>query len=83
LPVCFGKANLASYLGCEWPAGGTGHLLQGLRNRAVGEHVEERRLPQGKVEHGLQSIVEYCIVRAVGKIGENDGVFVSQRLGAG
>ena len=60
--------------------GRAGHQLQGLRNFAVGEHIQERRLPQGNVERRLQRVVEYCIARAVGKIGENDGVLLGQAL---
>ena len=60
--------------------GRTGHQLQGLRDFAVGEHIQERRLPQGNVERRLQRVVEDRIARAVGKIGENDGVFLGQAL---
>ena len=61
--------------------GRTGHQLQGLRDFAVGEHIQKRRLPQGNVERRLQRVVEHRIARAVGKIGENDGVLGSD-LGA-
>ena len=44
----------------------------------VGEHIEERRLPQRDGERRLQRVVEYRITRTVGKIGENDGVFLGQ-----
>ena len=37
-------------------------------------------MPQGNVERRLQRVVEDRIARAVGKIGENDGVFVGQAL---
>ena len=71
-------AKLAGHLGREFRAGRTGHLLQGLRNFAVGEHIQERRLPQGNVERRLQRVVEDRIARAVGEVGENDGVFLGQ-----
>jgi hypothetical protein len=37
-------------------------------------------LPQRHVERRLQRVVEYRIARTVGKIGENNGVFVGQAL---
>jgi hypothetical protein len=36
-------------------------------------------LPQRNVERRPQRVVEDCIARAVGKIGENDGVFIGER----
>jgi hypothetical protein len=54
--------------------------LQSLRHFAVGEHIQKRRLPQGNVERRLQRVVEDCIACAVGKICENNGVFVGQAL---
>ena len=35
-------------------------------------------MPQGNVERRLQRVVEDRIARAVGEIGENDGVFLGQ-----
>ena len=78
---CFPPAGkVRGHLGREFRAGRTGHLLQGIRNVTVGEHIQERRLPQGNVECCLQRVVEDGIARAVGKIGENNGVLVSYDL---
>src|SRR5208283_836671 len=71
-------AKLAGYLGRELRVRGTGHLLQGLRYLAVRQHSQERRLPQGNSERGLQRVVEYWIARAVGKVGEDKRVLLGQ-----
>jgi len=73
-------AKVAGHLGREFRAARTGHLLQGLRDLAVGEHLEERRLPQSNIERRLQRVVEDCVTGAVGEVGENDGVFLGQVL---
>ena len=73
-------AKLAGYFGRKFRVGRTGHQLQGLRHFAVGEHIQERRLPQRDGERCLQRVVEDRITGAVGKVGENDGVFLGQAL---
>jgi hypothetical protein len=35
-------------------------------------------LAQGNSERRLQSVIEYRIARAIGKVGENDCVFISE-----
>ena len=73
-------AKLAAYLGREFRACRTGHLLQGLGDFAVGEHIQERRLPQGDGERRLQCVIEHWITCVVGKIGDNDGVLFGQAV---
>ncbi len=73
-------AKLAGHLGREVHADRTCHLSQGVRDFAVREHIQERRLPQGNVDRRLQRVVEHRIACGVGKIGENDGVLIGQAM---
>jgi hypothetical protein len=75
------QTQLARHLGGEFRARRSGHLLQGLHNTTVGEHTQERRLPQGNVEACFQSFVENRIARGVGEISKDDGVLVRQSVG--
>jgi hypothetical protein len=50
--------------------GGMGHLLQDLRDFAVGEHIQKRRLAQGNVERCLERVVENRVTRLVFEVGE-------------
>jgi hypothetical protein len=43
---------------------------QSLRNFAVREHIQERRLPQGDAQRCFQRVVEHRVARAVGEIGD-------------
>ena len=54
--------------------------LQGLRNFAVGERIQERRSQQGNVQCRLQRVIENRSACAVGKIGEDDRVLAGQAL---
>lgn len=56
------------------------HQSEGLHNFAVGEQIQERRLPQGNGERCFEGVIEYRIACAVGKIGDNNSVLVGQAL---
>ena len=46
----------------------------------IGEHTQERRLPQGNVERRFERVVEDRIARLVVEVGEDDCVLVGQAL---
>ncbi len=73
-------AELTGDVGREPGVGRTCHQLQCLRDFVLGKHIQERRLVQRNVECGLERVVEDRIARAVGKVGENDGVFVGESV---
>ena len=73
-------ANLTSRLWSNLRVGGEGHLFQHFRNLSLGKYVEEGRLSKGYVQRRFQSVVEYRVACAIGKIGQNDCVFPGQSI---
>jgi hypothetical protein len=50
---------------------------------SLSESTFRKAIAAGNAERRLQRVVENRIARAVGKIGENDGVFLGQAVRAG
>ena len=73
-------ANLPGHFGREFCVGRASHLLQDPQDLAVRKHIDEGRLSQGNAERCLQGVIEYRIPRIVGKIGDHDGVLLSQTI---
>ena len=71
-------AKLAGNLGREFRVRRTGHQLQSLLHFAVGEKIQQRRLPQRDVESCFQRVVKDWIARSVCKIGKDDRVLFGQ-----
>ena len=73
-------AKLPCYRRSKVAVRGTRHQLQRGRDFIIGEHVEERRLPQRNGKSRLQCVVKYAIARAIRKVGENDSISFRQAL---
>ena len=73
-------AKLAGHVGRELGIGRASHQLQCCYDSIVGKHVQERRLVQSNAERGLERVVKNRIAGFVGKVGQDDRVFFSQRL---
>jgi hypothetical protein len=54
------------------------HLPQRLANLCLGKDVQEGRLAQVHGEGLLERVVEYRVARRIGKVSQDDGVFLGK-----
>ena len=60
--------------GVIFSSGSAAHQPQRALQPLLGQHAQERRLPQLDFERLLQRVVEHRLAGAVREIGEDDGV---------
>ena len=73
-------AKLAGHFGREFRVRRTGHQFQGLRHFAVGEHIQKGDCRRETLSAVFSVSSNTGIARAVGEIGENDGVFLGEHV---